>query len=626
MRLPQPFYRLPVRFDAERLRGEVEALPATAWVEHPNRIDGNTSVRLITVDGTENDNLRGPMLPTRHLLAAPYLRQVLASFGVVWSRSRLMRLAPGAQVPAHADASYHWFHRVRIHIPVITHPEVRFYCGGESVHMAAGEAWLFDNWRRHHVDNASDAERVHLVADTTGTAAFWQFVGTSGTTKTDRTISYQPGVDARVVTERMIPPPVMHPAEVELLLTDFIAELSSADGAPQSAERMQRYIGLLNGFNFDWRQLYVLHGQNPSGMPAFEALLQGLREGTQQIAEGLLMATNQSPAQSVLESRLLQHALRRDEEPGAAASRPTSMQQPTAASVTRTRLERPVFIVSAPRSGSTLLFETLAVSPQLCTVGGEAHWLVEQFPELRPGAAGIESHRLGADRVTAEIAQQIRQSLSRRLVDCERQTIDPLPVRQLRWLEKTPKNSLRIPFFEKLFPDALFLFLWRDPRENVSSIMEAWRAGGWITCPTLEGWDGPWSLLLPPGWQQLRGRPLEEVAAYQWERTNAIILGDLQARSRERWAVVSYGELLHEPSRVLQGICDFAGLAYDQALAGRAAAPLPPSRHTLTPPEEGKWRVNEAAVLRVLPSLERTWQRLRELPTVMGRSDIRNAG
>jgi hypothetical protein len=467
---------------------------------------------------------------------------------------------------------------------------------------------------------------VHLVADTTGTAAFWQFVGASETATADRVISYQPGVAARVVTERTVPPPVLHPAEVELLLTDFIAELACAGDEPQGLARVQRYIGLLNGFCFDWRQLYVLHGQNPSGMPAFESLLQGLREGTQAIAEGLLMTTNQSPAQSVLESRLLQHALRSDDEPAGAGSRRAASQQPDAAGLTRTRLERPLFIVSAPRSGSTLLFETLAVSPQLCTVGGEAHWLVEQFPELRPGAPGIDSHRLGADRLTTEIAQQIRHSLSRRLVDCERRSVDPLSARGLRWLEKTPKNSLRIPFFEKMFPDALFLFLWRDPRENVSSIMEAWRAGGWITCPTLEGWDGPWSLLLPPGWQQLRGRPLEEVAAYQWERTNAIILEDLHARSRERWEVVSYSELLREPARVLQGICNFAGLAYDQALADRAGGPLPASRHTLTPPAEGKWRTNEAAVLRVLPSIERTWQRLRELATVTRRTDIRNAG
>ena len=55
-----------------------------------------------------------------------------------------------------------------MHIPVVTWPEVRFHCGDESVHMAAGEAWLFDNWRRHSVVNPTDNDRVHLVADTFG--------------------------------------------------------------------------------------------------------------------------------------------------------------------------------------------------------------------------------------------------------------------------------------------------------------------------------------------------------------------------------------------------------------------------------------------------------------------------
>jgi hypothetical protein len=52
----------------------------------------------------------------------PYLRQVLAGFGVVWGRSRLMRLAPGASVPEHADINYHWHTRVRLHVPVFTQP------------------------------------------------------------------------------------------------------------------------------------------------------------------------------------------------------------------------------------------------------------------------------------------------------------------------------------------------------------------------------------------------------------------------------------------------------------------------------------------------------------------------
>ena len=89
---------------------------------------------------------------------------------------------------------------------------------------------------------------------------------------------------------------------------------------------------------------------------------------------------------------------------------------------------------------------------------------------------------------------------------------------------------------------------------------------------------------------------------------------------------LAYDEFLQDPAGVLRGVCDFAGIEFDAALAARASAPLPESRYTLTPPEPDKWRHNEAAITRVLPRLEATWQKLRQLPTLIPRSDIRNAG
>ena len=210
MRLPRPFYRLPVRFDVERLRAEVGRLPDSAWVPHPNGIEGNSSVRLISVDGGENDAVAGRMLPTPHLLATPYIRQLLASFGVVWSRSRLMRLAPGAAVPLHADIDHHWFSRVRVHIPVQTHPDVAFQCGDERVHMAAGEAWLFDNWRLHRVDNPTSTERIHLVADTSGTALFWRLVAQVETPGIEwRQHTFDAAADPHLMTENNNPDGIM---------------------------------------------------------------------------------------------------------------------------------------------------------------------------------------------------------------------------------------------------------------------------------------------------------------------------------------------------------------------------------------------------------------------------------
>ncbi|MBL8201688.1 MAG: sulfotransferase [Chromatiales bacterium] len=600
MRLPRPFYRLPVRFDVERLRAEVAELPAGAWAPHPNDIPGNASVRLISAEGGENDDVTGRMLPTPRLRAAPYLRQVLASFGVVWSRSRLMRLAPGASVPPHADINYHWFSRVRLHIPVQTHPDVTFHCGDEQVHMAAGEAWVFDNWRPHRVENPTGVERIHLVADTSGTAPFWHFVAQGETPAAQwRQHRFDPAADARVMTENNVAPAIMPPAEVELLLGDLGRELAALDGSDEARSRLARYRLLFEDFCHDWRQLWALHGGDGSGRADFERACEALRAGSRQLGEALVMATNGVAAHRVLEARVLRHLLRDAQSPGPRRSpaRPAALQAP-------------IFIVAAPRSGSTLLFETLAAHGAIATLGGEAHWLVEALPELRPGGAWTDSNRLTAAAMTPAVGNQLLAAIRARLQDSSGQ---PAGDRPLRFLEKTPKNALRIPFFHALFPDARFVFLWRDPRENISSIIEAWRSGGWVTYPGLPGWDGPWSLLLPPQWQQQRGRPVEEIAAWQWDSANRYIGDDLAALPREQWAVVRYDELRDAPRTTVERLCAFLGLEVDASLAGRLAQPLPLSRHTHTPPAPDKWRQNAALIDRVLPAVESTWHRLQQL-------------
>ena len=306
MRLPQRFYRLPVQFDDDRLRAEVADLPREAWVPHPNGDPGNFAVRLISVDGGENEQVNGVMRMTPHLDRSPYLRQVLASFGVVWSRSRLLRLAPGAVVPVHADIHYHWFYRVRLHVPILTRPQVQFTCDGERVHMAPGEAWAFDNWRLHKVENPTDSERIHLVGDTSGSASFWEMVARGE--KAGAHIRRHPFDAARSATplmERTLLRPVMPPAEMDLLILDMRSELIPEADTPDQRARLARYHALLLALGRDWRQLYSLHGEEPGGWGEFAKLRDAIREQSHSLAPGLALRTNRVAAHRVLEARIL---------------------------------------------------------------------------------------------------------------------------------------------------------------------------------------------------------------------------------------------------------------------------------------------------------------------------------
>ena len=263
------------------------------------------------------------------------------------------------------------------------------------------------------------------------------------------------------------------------------------------------------------------------------------------------------------------------------------------------RFDRPLIIVAAPRSGSSLLFETMAQAPGVYTVGNESHRQLESLSALRPEARGYESNRLTAADATADIADEIRRRFVAALRDRD---CTPLPSNAgtFRLVEKTPKNALRVPFLEAVFPDALYVYLYREPEENLSSLIEGWQSGRFVMYPNLPGWPGPpWSFLLVPGWRELVGASLAAIVTAQWQRTQQILLDDLAALPLGQVFALTYREFLAEPDAQIRRICAFAGIAWDRALP----AVLPLSTHTVTPPSPDKWRRHEALLASQLPAL-----------------------
>src|SRR5688572_12339293 len=79
--------------------------------------------------------------------------------------------------------------------------------------------------------------------------------------------------------------------------------------------------------------------------------------------------------------------------------------------------DRPVIILAAPRSGSTLLFETLSECADLWTIGGESHQVIESIPALNPASGKIDSNRLTAEHAAAPVAEMMRRRFARLLRD-----------------------------------------------------------------------------------------------------------------------------------------------------------------------------------------------------------------
>jgi hypothetical protein len=256
---------------------------------------------------------------------------------------------------------------------------------------------------------------------------------------------------------------------------------------------------------------------------------------------------------------------------------------------------RPIFIVSTPRSGSTLLFETLAQAPDLFTVGDESHGLIEGIRQLSPAVRGWASNVLGSEDATAEIAEQIAANFHQHLRNREGRRPEQDAV---RLLEKTPKNSLRVGFFDAIWPDAQFVYLYRGPRPSISSMIEAWMSGRFRTYPQLPGWNGPpWSLLLVPGWERLNGMPLPAIAAHQWAITTNVLLSALESLDPARVKVIDYDDFVADPQREIESLAHRLDLRWDKQL-GRE---LPFSRYTVSKPREDKWRAIEKHIEAVLP-------------------------
>ena len=145
--------------------------------------------------------------------------------------------------------------------------------------MAAGEAWVFDNWRKHRVLNPSPDARIHLVADTAGTAAFWRLV-TQGQAENfelphpnSRLIAFDPAVRPKLMTERFNVWPLMPPSEMEQLAFDLLADLAPADERPESGAAVSAFVSTVIEFCHDWRSLWYLHGDVPEARSQFENIV-----------------------------------------------------------------------------------------------------------------------------------------------------------------------------------------------------------------------------------------------------------------------------------------------------------------------------------------------------------------
>ena len=212
--------------------------------------------------------------------------------------------------------------------------------------------------------------------------------------------------------------------------------------------------------------------------------------------------------------------------------------------------ERPIFVIGYERSGTTLLMAMLGCHPRLSMP--EGGWVFPRiYPwrhtygdlsadcnlrtlasemlfglnqplwgmSLNPATAVDEILALAPERSFAGIYTAMHQRYAREFGN------------KPRWGQKTPNNLYFVPQILENFPNAQFICITRDGRDAcATSIESAFGAGN------------------------IYG------AAYTWNAANTFVM-PLRQRygGSSTWFDVGYEELVREPLRVLQQVCDFIG-------------------------------------------------------------------
>jgi hypothetical protein len=253
---------------------------------------------------------------------------------------------------------------------------------------------------------------------------------------------------------------------------------------------------------------------------------------------------------------------------------------------------QPIFIFSAVRSGSTLLQRIVAAHEQVATAS-EPWLLLPHAYSLRPNGVEAEyphSVMVGAIEEFCAIlpngSEDYREELRRyalRLYEKAAQGSssngnDLSNSQDTRYfLDKSPGYCFVVEEIMGLFPDAKFIFLWRNPLSIVASIIDTWE---------------PWH---PTIFRQdlFIGLP-RLTAAYAANRTRAHAV---------RYEDLLMGELQHWGA-----LMDYLGIEFDPAtlrsfsqveLNGRMGDPTGPTRYkALSSAPTQKWKHTLANPLR----------------------------
>lgn len=251
-------------------------------------------------------------------------------------------------------------------------------------------------------------------------------------------------------------------------------------------------------------------------------------------------------------------------------------------------IERPIFLLGMPRSGTTLIFEifanhpglgwlsfrfnrfprwpVLAATSRLCALGpafrksvGRSDQRGSLIERLREGPS--EAYRFWAAYCGDKFL--FDYLLGARATEKERTEVHRVIGKVLRYQGKGRfaaklTGPARIGYLRSIFDDALFINIVRDGRAVVHSLMNVdfWKQTFRLTEPA---WSGGLTKEALERWHQLDRSPLA-LAALEWRAVLETTWRESADLSPRRYLEIRYEDFLATPGSTLERLCDFCGL------------------------------------------------------------------
>lgn len=247
-------------------------------------------------------------------------------------------------------------------------------------------------------------------------------------------------------------------------------------------------------------------------------------------------------------------------------------------------IDRPIFLIGCPRSGTTIIFDALSIHPDVSWFSN----YLDRIPRcpwvnLFNRIARIPFARKKTNRVInifpiipkpSEGWKIWRQACGDKFLYSSLSNVEPVPEEKQK-IEAIIKDTLvyqgrkrfmakltgppRIIYLKKIFPEAVFIHIVRDGRAVVNSLLKVpfWKQG--------YGYDKPWWEDFPEEYYQKwieSNKSPHALAALQWKNILQQTESEMAGFSTHDFLTVKYENFTENPEEVIRNMLEVCSLNF----------------------------------------------------------------